>query len=99
MGVYGYHATLLWVDLSARTIRCEARPEAFFRQSIGGGLLATRLLLERTKPGIDPLGPDNLLIFASSVIAGQRAPGLARFSVVSKSPLSGGIAEGRAEGP
>ena len=63
------------------------------------GLLGTYLLFRDTKPGLDPLGSDNLLIFISSVIAGLEGVGLARFSVVTKSPLSGGIGETRCEGP
>jgi len=95
----GYHGALLWIDLSNHTWSRERRPEEFFRQYPGGGLLATRLLLERTPPGIDPLGPDNLLIFASSVLAGHPAAGLPRFTVAGKSPLTNGIGETRAEGP
>ena len=56
------------------------------------------MLMAETRLGIDSLAPENLLIFTSSVIAGHRAPGLARFSVVTRSPLSGGIAETRCEG-
>ena len=62
-------------------------------------MLATKLLLENTAPHIDPLGPENLLIFASSIIAGHNAPGLSRFTVAAKSPLTSGIGETRAEGP
>ena len=40
-----------------------------------------------------------MLVFASSVVGGQAGPGLARFAVVAKSPLSGGVGEARAEGP
>ena len=97
--MYGYHGALLWIDLSSRTWSTERRSEGFFRQYAGGGLLATRLLLERTSPGIDPFGPDNLLIFSSSVLAGHPATGLPRFTAAGKSPLTNGIGETRAEGP
>lgn len=96
---YGYHGKLLWIDLSARAVRWEERPEEFFRRYPGGGLLATRLLLDHTPAGIDALGPENLLVFASSVVAGQPGPGLARFTLCAKSPLTGGIGETRCEGP
>jgi len=97
--MHGYNDLLLWVDLSAQTFAFESRPESFFREFVGGGLLGTRLLLERGKQGMDPLGPDNLLIFTSSVMAGQPTPGLARFTVCAKSPLTNGIGETRCEGP
>jgi aldehyde:ferredoxin oxidoreductase len=60
--------------------------------------MGTYFMLKETQAGIDPFAPENLLIFLSSVVAGLDAPGLARFSVVTKSPLSGGIAESRCEG-
>ena len=95
----GFHGKLLWIDLTSRTSRLEPWPEDSCRQTVGGGLLATALLLDKTRPGIDPLGPDNLLIFASSVIAGYPACGLPRFTVSAKSPLTGGVGETRCEGP
>ncbi|NLF01958.1 MAG: hypothetical protein GX601_13375 [Anaerolineales bacterium] len=96
---YGYWGTILWVDLSTRTYRLEERDELFWRRYGGGGLVATKLLLEATEPGCDPLGPENLLIFASSVVAGHPAAGLARFTTAAKSPLTYGIGETRTEGP
>ena len=96
---YGYNGAILWIDLSARSYHLEMRDALFWRRNVGGGLAATALLLEKTPPGIDPLGPENLLIFASSVVAGQDAPGLARFTTAAKSPLTGGIGETRTEGP
>jgi len=98
MNTYGYNGKILWVDLSDRSYRVETPEEHFWRLYGGGGLAATYLLLRHTDPGIDPLGPDNLLIFASSVVAGMDAPGLARFTTAAKSPLTGGIGETRTEG-
>lgn len=73
---YGYNGAILHVDLSRGTLTSEAKSENYWRTYGGGGLAATALLLEKTSPGIDPLGPENLLIFASSVVAGHEAPGL-----------------------
>jgi len=47
------------------------------------------------KPHTDPLSPDNLLIFAPSVITGAPAPAIPRYTVCAKSPLTG--TEGEAE--
>jgi len=95
----GYNGKILHVDLTQGAFREESLPDEVYRLYAGGGLLGTYLLLRDTKPGLDPLSPDNLLIFVSSVIAGLKGVGLARFSVVTKSPLSGGIGETRCEGP
>jgi aldehyde:ferredoxin oxidoreductase len=96
---FGYNGKILHVDLTAGAFREESLSDEVYRLYAGGGLLGTYLLLRDTKPGLDPLGSDNLLIFTSSVIAGLEGVGLARFSVVTKSPLSGGIGETRCEGP
>lgn len=97
-GIFGYNGRILHIDLTRQETRVEIPGEKAYRIYAGGGLLGTWLLLRDTEPGNDALSPENPLIFASSVIAGQEAPGLARFSVVTKSPLSGGIAETRCEG-
>jgi aldehyde:ferredoxin oxidoreductase len=96
---YGHSGKILWVDLTQQTFRLEERDPAFWREYAGGGLAGTALLLQHTPPGIDPLSPENLLIFASSVVAGNDAAGLARFTTCAKSPLTGGIGETRTEGP
>jgi hypothetical protein len=95
---YGYWGKVLHVDLSSHTWREEYFDEKWYRIYAGGGLMGTYFMLNETLPGVDPFAPENLLIFVSSVVAGLEAPGLARFSVVTKSPLSGGIAEARCEG-
>jgi aldehyde:ferredoxin oxidoreductase len=99
MNPNGYHGTILWIDLGNRSYHVETPDENFWRLYGGGGLAATYLLLRETAPGVDPLGPENLLIFATSVVAGLNAPGLARFTTSAKSPLTGGIGETRTEGP
>ena len=94
----GYHGKILFIDLSNGSSETVEPGEEWYRIHGGGGLLGAHLLLTRTRANIDPLSPENLLIFTSSVIAGNEAPGLARFSVIAKSPLTGGIAETRCEG-
>ncbi len=96
---YGYNGSILHIHLSEQTSRVEELSEDIYRTYADGGLLGTYLLLRETNPGLDAFAPENSLIFMSSVIAGLEGPGLARFSVVTKSPLSQGIAETRCEGP
>ncbi len=73
--------------------------EAFYRQNPGPALLGTFYLLKGTAPGIDAFAPENVLTFACGVAGGNLGTGLARFGVVAKSPLSGGVFESRGEGP
>ena len=95
---FGYSGKILHVNLTDSTWRVEINDEDWYRIYAGGGLMGTYFILKETPAGTDPFSPANLLIFLSSVVAGLEAPGLARFSVVTKSPLSNGIAEARCEG-
>ena len=94
----GYWGKALHIDLATSVWREETHDENWYRLYAGGGLMGAYWMLRETQAGLDPFAPENLLIFVSSVVAGLEAPGLARFSVVTKSPLSGGIAEARCEG-
>jgi len=76
----------------------EELPEVLFRRYLGGGALSLYYLLKELKPGADPLGPENLLIFAASAVTGQPAAGFSRFTVAAKSPLTGGFGESEAGG-
>ena len=94
----GYHHKILHVELDNRSTYIEESDDIFYRLYAGGGLLGTYYLLTLTQPGLDPLSPDNLLIFSNSVIAGYPAAGLVRYIVTAKSPLTDGIGETRCEG-
>ena len=96
--MFGYNGKIAHIDVSAQKIKVEKRDEDWYRIYGGGGLLGTYFLLRDTPAKLDAFDPQNLLIFASSIIAGNDGPGLARFSVVTKSPLSQGIGETQSEG-
>ena len=95
---FGYKGRVLRVDLSNGQISVEEPQEDFFRTYLGGGALGGYYLLKELKPGIDPLDAQNLLIFACGVTTGIPAPGFSRFSVISKSPLTGAIGDSQAGG-
>jgi aldehyde:ferredoxin oxidoreductase len=92
---YGYTGNILHVDLSSKKHWIENPPEDFYRTYWGGRALALYYMLNQMKPHTDPLSPDNLLIFAPSVLTGTPAPAIPRYTVCAKSPLTG--AEGEAE--
>ena len=98
MKYFGYHNKILHIDLSKKTFKIETPETNFFRKYSGGGLLGSYLLLKKTKPNIDPLSINNILIFINSVISGNNGPGLSRFTICAKSPLTNGIGEARCEG-
>src|SRR3989454_3189255 len=94
----GVTAKILHVDLSARQTRVEEIPEVTIRKYLGGGALACHLLLRDMPAGVDPLGPDNMLVFMTSVINGLSLSGTNRYTAAAKSPLTGGYGESEAGG-
>ncbi|MBW1699481.1 MAG: aldehyde ferredoxin oxidoreductase family protein [Deltaproteobacteria bacterium] len=94
----GYNAKILKVDLSQETFDVEEPDEFFYRTYLGGRGFASYYLLKELAPGIDAFDPENLLIFATSIIVGAPAPSICRYTVAGKSPLTGGFAESEAGG-
>jgi aldehyde:ferredoxin oxidoreductase len=80
---------ILRVNLTAGTLYTEELNPVWTRQTLGGAGLATRYLLELTSPGIDPLGPQNVLIFMTGALTGTPSASASRYSVVAKSPQTG----------
>ncbi|MFQ6057825.1 MAG: aldehyde ferredoxin oxidoreductase family protein [Anaerolineae bacterium] len=85
---YGYNGRILHVDLTGRRITTEEPPEEFYRRYLGGRALVAYYLLREMAPGADPLGPENVLVFAPGVITGSFLSGQGRNGVGAKSPLT-----------
>src|SRR3989338_8955511 len=86
----GMTAKLLHVDLASRETRVEELPETLLRKYLGCGALASYLLLRDMPPGVDPLGPDNVLVFTTSVINGLSLSGTNRYTAAAASPRPAG---------
>ena len=82
----GYWDRILHVDLSARTTRVESLGDQFWRRHLGGRAIIAHYLLTEVPQGADPLGPENVLVFAGGVLTGTPFPGAGRHSVGAKSP-------------
>ncbi|MFN8444999.1 MAG: aldehyde ferredoxin oxidoreductase family protein [Caldilineaceae bacterium] len=93
-----YNGKILHVDLTDQRQWIEEPSELIYRRYLGGGALATYFMLRDIPPGIDPLGPENLLIFTTSVINGLPLSGANRYTAAGKSPLTGGFGEAEAGG-
>ena len=61
-------------------------------QYIGGLGLGAKYLYDEIDPASTPLSPENKLLFATGPLTGTGAPAGNRYVVVTKSPLTGGIA-------
>jgi len=95
---YGYTGNILHVNLSTKETWIEHPEEGFYRKYWGGRALALYYMLKEMKPNTDAFSPENLLIFATSVIVGTRAPAINRYTVCAKSPLTGAQGESEAGG-
>ena len=94
----GYAEKILHVDLAREQTMEEPFPEEWRRTYIGGRGLGVRILQELVNPGIDPLGPENVLVFATGPIAGSGLPMGSRYDVVTKSPLTGTLTSANSGG-
>ncbi len=94
----GYNGKLLRVDLSRGIISTDALDELFCREYLGGAGFISYFLLKELKGGVDPLSPDNKLVFALGPVTGISLAGSGRHCVGTKSPLTGGIAKSEAGG-
>jgi aldehyde:ferredoxin oxidoreductase len=86
----GYCGKILNVDLGTGTISYRELNDAFYRKYLSGVGLGAKVLWDNIKPGIDPLGPENILGFTNGLLTETGSLFSGRFTVVSKSPASGG---------
>jgi aldehyde:ferredoxin oxidoreductase len=94
----GYAGKLLFVNLSTGVIEEETPDDSLYRDYIGGYGLGARVLYDRMKPGVDPLGPDNMLGIVTGALTGTPTPTGARYVAVAKSPLTGGWGDANSGG-
>ncbi|MCS7040093.1 MAG: aldehyde ferredoxin oxidoreductase, partial [Caldilineales bacterium] len=98
MSIGGTWGQFLHVDLSTGRQWVESPSDALYLQLVGGRALVAYLLLRDLHVGADPLGPENLLIFAPGLLQGSNLPGSGRHGVGAKSPLTGAIASSEVGG-
>ena len=89
-----YRGKCLRVDLTKHEIRRGETPE----NGIGGRTWNSVTLLEELKPGVDPLGPDNILCISVGPLTGTGWIATCRFIASAKSPLTGYLGDSGARG-
>ncbi len=80
------------VNLTKGTITNEPLNMDWAMEYLGQRGLATKYLVEEIDPKCDALGPDNKMIMTTGPLTGTMASTGGRYSVVTKSPLTGAIA-------
>lgn len=87
---------ILQVDMATLSTERIPLPERWARY--GGRALTDAIVYDMVPPTADPMGPDNVIVFAPGLLGGTTAPNGGRLSVGAKSPLTGGIKESNAGG-
>ena len=88
----------LRIDLSGQTHHLEELPAETARAFLGGRGLGAFLALRERLYDVAPLSPRNVLIFAPGPLTGTGAPASGRYSVTSRSPLTGTVFDGNSGG-
>ncbi len=82
---------LLRVDLAAKTVKKEPLNMKNAHEYVGARGLGTKYFCDEVDPKVDPLSPDNKLIYMTGPLTGTAAGSAGRFEVVAKAPLTGTI--------
>ena len=96
--MYGWHGKLLRINLTTRKVTTEEIDPQVCKDYIGGRGVAIRYLYDEVDPQVDPLSPENKLIFATGPLTATTAPTGNRYMVVTKSPLTGALAHSNSGG-
>lgn len=87
--MFGFMGKILRVNLTDSEISEEPLSEKDTRLFLGGSGLATKYLFDELEKGVDPLGPENKIVYMTGPLTGTISPASGRFSAVTKSPLTG----------
>ncbi|MGM0603813.1 MAG: aldehyde ferredoxin oxidoreductase family protein [Bacillota bacterium] len=88
----GYTGKFLRIDLTHRDVKEEKLDPKLAKDYIGARGLAVKYFYDEVAADIDPLGPENELFLATGPLTGTMANAGGRLDVVTKGPLTGGIA-------
>ena len=87
----GWTGNILDIDLTAETIEKRPLDMEIAKLFLGGRGLGARLLWDLVGPEVEPLSPENVLIFATGPMTASGAQTSNRFAVSTKSPLTGTV--------
>ena len=87
--MHGFYGKILKIDLKSKQFTTETISDDICERYLGGKGLAAYLLYELNPAGVDPLSPENTLIFATGPLGGSTIWGTCRYGVFTKSPLTG----------
>jgi aldehyde:ferredoxin oxidoreductase len=96
--LHGWMGRILRIDLSKKKISSQPLTNEQAELFLGGRGLGAEILFRELPRGIDPLSPENKLVFATGPLTGTGAPTSGRYSVTTRSPLTGTIFDSNSGG-
>jgi aldehyde:ferredoxin oxidoreductase len=93
-----YNLKMLRINLTDRTIKKEDLDEKLAKKFLGGRGLGTKILYDEGVATVEPLSPENKLIFINGPLTGANVPTGGRYMVVTKAPLNNMIASSNSGG-
>jgi len=93
-----YEYQVLRVDLTNEEITREKIAGEKVKKFLGGRGLGSKILYDEIDPKVDPLSPENKLIYATGLLTGTAASTGGRYMVITKGPLTGTIASSNSGG-
>lgn len=96
--MHGWTGKILEINLTTGLVQNYPLDEEMARLFIGGRGLGARLLWDLVGPEVDPLSPENVLIFTVGPLTATGYQTSNRFSVSTKSPLTGTILDANSGG-
>ena len=94
----GWMGSIAEVDLSSSKITFREWNEDEKLRFIGGRGIGAKIIYDNVGPDVDPLSRDNVLVFAVGPLTATAAPTSGRFSVSTKSPLTGTVFDANSGG-
>ena len=87
-----------YIDLTRQQVEIRDLQEEISELYLGGRAVNMYLLYHLLGSGVDPLSPENVLIFGTGVLTGSPALSSARMNITAKSPHSGLLGDSNAGG-
>ena len=84
---------ILYVDLTSGEVRTEEVTPDLVKKYLGGDGLAVKLFTDNMDPSVEPFDDKNVLVFAPGLFTGLPVPTGGKCLFLSRSPLTGTIAE------
>ena len=96
--MFGWMGKVLRVNLTNGEITKEPLEKELAHKYVGGRGFTIGYLYDALRPGINPLGAENSLVFAPGLACGTLLPSSQRWTVGAKSPMTGFIGDSNCGG-